>query len=61
MQLLGLLWSIVVEDFIFIFLNDLCCEAWVFLGLMSSDSPKGNTVLCEVCISYVLPPSVKKL
>lgn len=56
MQLLGLLWSLMVEDFIFIFFNDLCFEAWVFLGLMSSDSPKWITVPCEVCISYVLSP-----
>lgn len=49
------------RGFNFHFFNDLCCEAWVVLGLMSSDSPKGTTALCEVCISYVLPPSVKKL
>lgn len=49
------------KGFYFHFFNGLCYEAWVFLGLMSSDNPKGITALCEVCISYVLPPSVKKL
>lgn len=60
-QLLRLLSSIVVEDFISFYFNDLCCEAWIFPDLMPYDGPKGITVLCEVGISCVLPLSVKNL